>query len=271
MSNIKQSTQLIATLTCIISFAYIGSIANADEIGYWRFEEGTAAGTAVGVDSILDFSAFANHGTPSGDPVYNSSVAVGTIPLTGAANLLGLDFDGTGDTVLIPTDAALNSAAPFTVEFWMNSSDATTGQKLLVDKSHGFGDSTGWFFQTNGVGRVGFGLGSAGSFNGIESISNIFDGQWHHLAGTYDGSTVELFVDGVSQDTISVGAFSNNNRDIRIGSARNNGRFFNGQIDELRVSNSVLSPSQFLSVPEPTSAVVLMFGVIGLLGRRRRA
>ncbi len=259
-----------AMLTGIITLIFLANASNADTIGYWRFEEGSAGNTASGADSILD-TAFANHGTPSGDPVYSSSVPVGSIPLTGDSNGLSLDFDGVGDTVLIGTDAALNSADPFTAEFWMNSSDASSGQKLLVDKSHGFGDNTGWFFQTDGVGVLGFGLGNGGAFNGVGGPTNLFDGSWHHIAGTYDGATIEMFVDGVSQGTAAAGVYNSNTRDIRIGSARNNGRHFNGQIDELRISNTVLTPSQFLAVPEPTSATIMVLGIVGLLARRRKS
>jgi len=238
----NQNTIFGAAITFILSLAALSNSADADVIGYWRFEGGIDGSTAAGADTILD-SAFTNHGTPFGDPVFTSDV---------------------------PT-RALNSAAPFTVEFWMNSSDASSGQKLLVDKSHGFGDSTGWFFQTGGIGQIGFGFGNGGAFPGTGSTTNFFDGNWHHIAGTYDGSTIELFVDGISQGTEMAGTYVSNTRDIRIGSARNNGRFFNGQIDEVRISDSVLSPSQFLSVPEPSSASIVAFATIGLFSRRRKS
>jgi len=266
----NQNTIFGAAITFILSLAALSNSADADVIGYWRFEGGIDGSTAAGADTILD-SASTNHGTPFGDPVFTSDVPTSSIPLTGDTNSLSLDFDGTGDTVLIGTDAALNSAAPFTVEFWMNSSDASSGQKLLVDKSHGFGDSTGWFFQTGGIGQIGFGFGNGGAFPGTGSTTNFFDGNWHHIAGTYDGSTIELFVDGISQGTEMAGTYVSNTRDIRIGSARNNGRFFNGQIDEVRISDSVLSPSQFLSVPEPSSASIVAFATIGLFSRRRKS
>ncbi len=255
---------LAATLFLISSYQL-----NADEIGYWRFEEGTAGATAAGTLSILD-SVASNHGTPAGDPLYDVDVPVSSIPLTGLSNSLSLAFDGNGDTVLIETDAALDSAGSFTVEFWMRSSDTSSGQKLLVDKSHGFGDSTGWFFQSDsGNGFIDFGLGN-GSFPVVTSQADLFDDQWHHLAGTYDGDTIEFFVDGVSQNDRVVGTYLSNDRDIRIGSARNNGRFFNGRIDEVRISNTVLAPSQFLSVPEPSSVLILGAGAFGFLIRRKR-
>ena len=128
----------------------------------------------------------------------------------------------------------------------------------------------GGFFQSDPGGSVGFGLGNNGNFSGIGSANNLFDDQWHHLAGTYDGNEIEFFVDSVSQGTNVVGVYTSNTRDIRIGSARNNGRFFDGAIDELRISDEVLASSQFLSVPEPSSAIVLGFAALGIGIRRRR-
>jgi len=268
--NMIMNKRLHAALSAkllLICFA-VGQV-NADTISYWRFEEGTNGVAASGADSILD-SAFSNHGTPSGDPFYDADVPVPTVPVTGMTNALSLLFDGSGDTVIIGTNAALDSAAPFTTEFWMKSADTSSGQKLLVDKSHGFGDTTGWFFQSNpGSGFIDFGVGN-GSFPVVTSQSDLFDDQWHHIAGTYDGNSIEMFVDGVSQAELVVGTYTSNTRDIRIGSARNNGRFFNGRIDEVRISNTVLAPSQFLAVPEPSSIVLLGIGAIGLVFRRRR-
>ena len=153
----------------------------------------------------------------------------------------------------------------------MRSSDTSSGQHLLVDKSHGFVDITGWFFQSDpGNGVISFGLGNGTSFPLVTSSDDLFDDTWHHLAGTYDGSnTIEFFVDGVSQGTTAAGAFANNTRDIRIGSASNNGRFFTGNIDELRISDSVLVPSQFLNVPEPSSVFLFGLGGLSLLIRKR--
>ena len=245
------------------------SVTFADIIGYWRFEEGSAGAAAVGVDSILDSSTAGNSGNPNGSPIYSADVAADFVG--GVANELSLNFDGTNDFVLVETDTALDSADAFTVEFWFRSGGTGGGQDLLVDKSHGFGDVTGWFFQSNpGTGIIDFGLGNGSGFPVVSSGDDLFDDQWHHLAGTYDGNEIELFVNGISQGTNNAGTYVANDRDIRFGNARNNGRFFAGSLDEVRIANRVLAPSEFLiAVPEPSSSCLWM-AVIFTIGFQRR-
>lgn len=246
---------------------------DADTIGHWRFEEGTAGSLATGGGSVLDTSPLnpaSNPGNPIGGPIYSSDVPIGTVD--GSANAVSMLFDGVNDHVLVPTDAPLDSNGEFTVEFWMRSGSLSNDLKLLVDKSHGFGDETGWAFQSGAGGLVGFSIGDTGGsfFPTVFSQTNLNDSQWHHLAGTYDGSEIELFVDGLSQGTLAVGTYQSNTRDIRFGNARNGGRFFGGNLDEIRISNQALSRSQFLlAIPEPSSTVVV-FATLFALGLRRQ-
>ncbi len=249
--------RIIAVLVC----ACCCQQAPAVTIGHWRFEEGTPGNAAGGADSVLDSSASLHHGTPNGGPVYSNATPFGTVPQTGQANNLSLSFDGANDTVAIPHTTSLDSAGPFTVEFWMRSSGTGFGQDLLVDKSHGFTDSTGWVFQSNPNAdfiffAVGLGGESSTNFRGVQTLSDLFDNQWHHLAGTYDGTTTEFFVDGVSQGTNTVGTYVGNTRDVRIGNTWQFSRFFAGQIDELRISDTVLSTCELLNAAVERSCAV---------------
>jgi len=257
--------------TAFIALFSVLPYCSAATLGYWNFEEGTVGGAATIAGSVLDSSANSNIGNPSGEPTYSADVASNPVPQTGQINSLSMSFDGVDDTVLIPTSSALNSSGAFTVEFWFNSTDTRSGQRLLVDKSHGFGDNTGWAFQTqSGTGIIDFALGTSGGFLAVTTNADLFDGAWYHIAGTYDGNTAELFVDGISQGTTTIGTFISNTRDIRIASARNNGRFYSGEIDEIRISDTVLTTDQFLNVPEPSG--VVLFGLCAVLFsfRRRR-
>lgn len=118
---------------------------------------------------------------------------------------------------------------------------------------------------------------------------NGLTGTWYNLVGVSDGQTLKLYVNNVlmattdisssSNSAIAVGTDPNPSDDWTSGGwsvgrglyAGGHGDRAYGFIDEVRISDSALSPSQFLSapVPEPTSALAL--GLAGLVARRRRA
>ena len=85
------------------------------------------------------------------------------------------------------------------------------------------------------------------SFN-ASGGADINDSLWHHLAATYDGATMSLYVDGVlkSTNTSYSGSLPTNSYDVWIGrnyTAESPG-FFNGTIDEVMILNISLSANQ---------------------------
>jgi len=250
--------------------------ASALTVGQWNFEEGTPGNPVAGVNSVLDQSGNANHGSPTGNPIYSGDVAPGT----GSASLA---LDGNGDYVSIAHSATLNLTSAFTVEFRMKAGVAgNSGLRLLVDKSHGFVDSTGWAFQMID-GRMnlntGAGGGGASNFPGGADTTDLRDDQWHHIAGTYDvtdtGQELKLYIDGMLEGAFSVGTYVGNTRDVVIGAACvfpgcnfSNKRFYNGLIDDLRISNTALTADQFLNastqVPAPAGIVLFALAAAGL-------
>lgn len=105
-------------------------------------------------------------------------------------------------------------------------------------------------------------------------------GTWYNLAAVSDGSTLSLYA---NNQLVASTPFTTPNAGLAIGTTSGGdwhagewsvGRgLFNGGhtdrgygfVDEVRISNSALSPSEFLSAPEPaTGAMVLL--AIGILG-----
>ena len=218
----------------------------ASTTGYWRFETGpqdTAPGT------LVDSSGNAHSGVPTSSPVYRSATPGG---FPEDDNTLSLEFDGIDDVVEVAHSPTLSFDGSFTVEFWMKSPGTGAGQDLIIDKSHDFAGFSGWFFQSRpGVGLVDFGIGNGTGFPLITSLSEIFDDQWHHLAGTYSAGTIEFFIDGVSQGTLATGAYVNNTRPVRMGNTTNFNRYFKGHLDEVRISDEVLEVAEFLYEAPP--------------------
>src|SRR5262249_52152799 len=73
-------------------------------------------------------------------------------------------FDGVDDFVAVPNNDNLNPTGPFSVDLWVNADPhQTSPQTLIIDKSHGWTDSTGWAIQTATDGTACFFYGTGGS------------------------------------------------------------------------------------------------------------
>jgi hydrogenase maturation factor HypE len=71
---------------------------------------------------------------------------------------------------------------------------------------------------------------------------------WSHLAGSYDGSTLRLYVNGVQVATQALtGSLVTSSGALRIGGNSVWGEYFSGLVDEVRVYNRALSPAEILT------------------------
>lgn len=148
---------------------------------FWQLNEG--AGTTA-----KDVSGNANDGTLQG-------------PAHVAARFgRGLRFDGVDDEVFIPRSATLEPAT-VTVEAWVRSSVAPGAFKHIVSQGASGCEVASYGLYSGRGGGAAFYISNGGS-GGEAAISpaapdTIWDGAWHHVAGTYDGAAVRLFVDGM--------------------------------------------------------------------------
>ncbi|HPY29322.1 MAG TPA: CARDB domain-containing protein [Verrucomicrobiota bacterium] len=170
----------------------------------------------------------------------------------------GFAFDGVDEGVIVPHAEALNvSANGFTVEFWMRGDkNQADSQYCVIEKSHGWADSTGWAVQGDtSSGRLGFLLGAGGggsvNFVGAGSVVNVLDGQFHHIAGTWDGAAIRFYVDGQLQETTAFTTPVNNTRPLNLGFTWGGGttqRFFKGTVDEVSVYQRALSVGEIRAI-----------------------
>ena len=97
-----------------------------------------------------------------------------------------------------------------------------------------------------------------GNTNVLTYKHNWTAGQWHHVAATYDGSMVKLYVDGskVAEKSVTSGSISSSNR-ITIGANGSlSGAFINGYINDARVYDHALSQKE---VKEISKGLVLHY------------
>ena len=255
----------------------------ADVVAHWRFEEGTANIEASGAGSVLDSSGNGLHATPfqgttTGGPFYRS--------VSNPNSLLALEFDGVNDRLFIQDDPLFQLTQNLTLEAFIRVDVHRTSQIVFRGDSRGSLDP--YLLAIIGDKLVFHVENSSGNISRVFSPSAVPLGEFLHVAGTLDDATGDqrLFINGVevasTTTTIrpfaNLGAFFGQPFGVAIGSLQSgnpgfDGHYFDGTIDEVRISNSALSASQFLNaVPEPSS--LLLVPVIGAIaffrtGRRR--
>ncbi|HYH74835.1 MAG TPA: LamG-like jellyroll fold domain-containing protein [Candidatus Saccharimonadales bacterium] len=90
----------------------------------------------------------------------------------------------------------------------------------------------------------------------LQSTQSTFDTQWHHIAATYDGATMKLYIDGVLNSSAAANiSMPDGSRPLLIGrgyGSRESGKAaaaLDGQLDEIRISTS--ARTTFTSKPYP--------------------
>lgn len=172
-------------------------------------------------------------------------------------NTYSLEFDGFSAYVDVPNGSALAANSTLTVEAWINpaSFGATSAQNSIFCK-HGwsFGEG-GYVLRCGGNGVVSFNIagldagGNPTSWIEVASQANVIPlNSWTHVAGTFNGDTLNLYVNGLlSAQTPFQGSITGSSLySPKIGRLSDSfgGRYFSGLIDEVRVWNRDLSAAE---------------------------
>ena len=203
-----------------------------------RFETGGIPGLVGWFRGEGDASDAA--GNNNGTLINGASFATGHL---GQAFLL----DGIDDAVSIPNDSTLNPTAAITVEAWINPT-GHAGQYDPIVKKAGEGSQIehGYSLEFDGNDVVFYvfidGLGWQGSDRATIPL-----GTWSHVAGTYDGSKIRLFVNGsvIGAETDAPGILVPSGNLLMIGGDPSDpSRHFQGSIDDVRIHNRALNANE---------------------------
>jgi len=145
---------------------------------------------------IRDWSGHGNNGTlgsstgvDSQDPTWIPGVFFGS----------ALRFDG-NDVVQIPDSSSLN-AQQLTVAAWFRGSASPGTLRYVVAKGAQDCDRASYGLYSSSNGGMAFYISAAPGaasnwYRSPEAPASVWDGKWHNAAGTFDGKTVRLFIDG---------------------------------------------------------------------------
>ena len=148
-----------------------------------------------------------------------------------------LDFDGLNDH-LVADNHAPYALSNMTVEAWVNIS-ASGYQYVGGRYFHGSGTGGGGYWlmigNYNSTSRnVAFGVGyNDGNWNHATTVDQIPLNTWTHVAGTYDGSNIRVYINGVLKATQSYtgGTLYSSSSQFQVGKRTDDDKYFKGKMD----------------------------------------
>lgn len=214
----------------------------------------TAAPAAARILPVGQWDLNENGGTVAGNDAWRFSgpgVLSGNVAWSAGRFQGGLAFDGTNGVVEVADSDALESPS-VSVSAWVRSDGSPGSYRYIVAKG-GNGCCTGSYgLYTGAGGGIAFYVATSQTTYAVspDGGTGIWDGKWHNVVGTFDGSMVRVYVDGRqvgdgSPDSAPIQYGMPSGNDLAIGNYPwCTGLGFAGNIDEVKVFDRALSPGE---------------------------
>ena len=154
-----------------------------------------------------------------------------------------LSFDGVNDLVNVADSNALDLTSAMTLEAWIRPTSATDYRSVVIKERSG-GLVYSMYSSSDTPPPSGWvRIGTADySVNGPGAIPT---NTWTHIAVTFGGGSLRLYVNGTLVTTVSrTGSIATSTSPLRIGGNTIWGEYFSGLIDEVRIYNRALSATE---------------------------
>jgi fibronectin type 3 domain-containing protein len=198
-------------------------------VAAYGFDEGTGTTAA-------DQSGSGNPGTVS------NATWAGT-----AAGKFGnaLSFNGSSSVVNIADSNSLDLTNAMTLEAWVRPSTLANWNTIIFKERPGYYAYA--LYANTGSNRPSGNIWNGGDRD-VRGTAQVAVNTWTHLAATYDGSVLAIYINGVQSATLlTSGAIVTSTGALRIGDNTIWDEHFSGLIDEVRVYNRALSLAEIQS------------------------
>ena len=141
--------------------------------------------------------------------------------------------------ITINDSASLRLTTGMTLEAWVNPTAVTSAWRDVIYKGN---DNYYLMGTTSNGGVPAVGGMFAGANANLYAPAVLTTNTWSHLAATYDGSMLRLYLNGaLVSSQARTGTITTTSNPLQIGADSIYGQFFQGVIDEVRVYNRALT------------------------------
>ena len=155
-----------------------------------------------------------------------------------------LSFDGSDDNINIGDITVLDGDGSFTQTAWAKFASDGGGNQYIAWKDDAFGIALFSNFRIRGY--IYYSGGNTNTQFEFPDTTNGPKGDgWIHIASSYDGSNLKLYVNGDLKDTVSLASktIDNSTKDFKIGGI-GSGTQFKGEIADVRLYSSTLTDAE---------------------------
>lgn len=197
-------------------------------VAAYAFQEGSGTSTADGSGNV-------NGGTLTNGPVWTTQGKYGN----------GLSFDGVNDYVSVADKAMLDLGATGTIEAWTKLNAINRWHSVIAKGNSNSDPAHNYALEITNANRVRCILGGGSSSRTLDSTITMTTNQFRHLACTWNGSTLSLYIDGNLNITTAQNLTPTaNTAPLFIGQFGGNSDRLNGLIDEVRIYNRALTQAE---------------------------
>ena len=221
----------------------------SDVLAHWTFDEGAGQVAADSGPYGVDGRLGASSGADDADPSW-------------IAGKDGRALSFAGSQFVTLADTAAFETPQVAVDAWVRRDGSPGNWRYVLAKGSVNCDHAAYGMYTGYSGGLAFYVSDASHYTISPEVSKslVWDGRWHHVVGSYDGTRVQLFLDGAQVGTgtptsLAI-AYGVGSKGITIGMYRGScDRGFTGDIDDVQLWNG--------PVPGPTVALPIIPAVPG--------
>lgn len=205
---------------------------NTGPVGWWKLDDGSG-------NTAVDSSGSGNNGTLVNNPTWGGGMVGG-----------GMNFSGANQRISIPDSNSLDLSGQITISAWIKPGEQDT-QYLVKKARNGTVNGYELSLSSNGKVFVRFNEASSGNTYRLDSSTSYpTDGNtWMHVAATYDGTTIKLYINGVLDASVNKTlTIATNSIPLSLGSDDDYSAPMKGSLDDVRIYGRALTATEIQSL-----------------------